>query len=47
MFATKSFLIAIANRLTEISEECIDIETKEKLDELIELMIKQASMQIL
>lgn len=32
MFATKSFLIAIANRLTEISEECTDIETKEKLD---------------
>lgn len=40
MRADNQFLFALSEKLREISSDCTDIETKEKLDELVDLAIE-------
>ena len=45
MYADNQFLTALSMKLTEISEECIDMDTKSELDELIEKIVDQIEVQ--
>lgn len=40
MYANSQFLTALANKLIEISENCIDVDTQSELDELIEKIVE-------
>ncbi len=39
MYADNQFMQALANKLIEISEGCVDMDTKEELDNLIEVTL--------
>jgi hypothetical protein len=45
MYANNEFLSALANKLIEISENCIDIDTQSELNELIEKTTDQIQVQ--
>ncbi|MGK4040827.1 hypothetical protein AB0Y20_00900 [Heyndrickxia oleronia] len=39
MQADQNFLIALSNKLTEIADNCIDVDTQYELNELIEHIV--------
>ncbi|MBD1379071.1 hypothetical protein [Metabacillus arenae] len=45
MYADNQFLTALANKLMEMSENCIDVDTQLELNELIEKTVEQISVQ--
>lgn len=47
MRADNEFLSALANKLTEISENCIDMDTQEELNDLIESIVESINEVVL
>ncbi len=45
MYADNQFLSALAYKLIEISENCIDVDTQSELNELIEKVTDQMQVQ--
>lgn len=45
MFADNQFLSALASKLIEITDNCIDVDTQSELNELIEKVTEQMQVQ--
>lgn len=45
MRADNQFLFALAEKLREISSDCTDVETRDKLDELVDLTVETMILQ--